>query len=213
MNILIVEDNNLIRDGLVYYLSNEGFEVFAYAFISEASEDLVDKDLAILDISLGDGSGFDLCKKIKEQQDIPIIFLTARDGDMDIETGLTLADDYIIKPFRNKELLLRINNLLDRKDISNMIKVNNITIDVRKCEVCVDEKIINLTTLEYKLFVLLVKNKSQVLETDYLLDYIYNLTGNYVEDNTLRVYIKRIREKIGEDIIKNVKGVGYKINV
>lgn len=211
MKILIVEDNTFIRDGLSFYLSNEGFDVVSSSDIEEAEDKIKDIDLAVLDISLPDGSGFDLCKNIKESFDKPVIFLTARDTDADIEEGLTLADDYIIKPFRNKELLLRINNLLNRKEISNTIKIKDIEIDTKKSIIYKSGAEINLTSLEYKLFLLLAKNKNQVIETDYFLDYIYDLTGNYVEDNTLRVYIKRIREKIGTDIIKTIKGVGYKI--
>lgn len=211
MKILIVEDNSFIRDGLIFYLSNEGFTVVSSSNIEEAESKIKDIDLAVLDISLPDGSGFDLCRTIKENFDKPVIFLTARDTDTDIEVGLTLADDYIIKPFRNKELLLRINNLLNRKEISNIIKIKDIEIDTKKSIIYKSGVEINLTSLEYKLFLLLAKNKNQVIETDYFLDYIYDLTGNYVEDNTLRVYIKRIREKIETDIIKTIKGVGYKI--
>lgn len=211
MKILIVEDNSIIRDGLVYYLTNEGFEVDSCSLIEEAILKIKDIDLAVLDISLPDGVGFDLCKTIKSSLNKPVIFLTARDTDEDIETGLTLADDYIIKPFRNRELLLRINNLLNRSEITNIIKIKDIEIDTTKSLVYRSSEEVNLTALEYKLFVLLAKNKNQVIETDYLLDYIYDLTGNYVEDNTLRVYIKRIREKIGTDIIKTIKGVGYRV--
>lgn len=211
MKILIVEDNSFIREGLVFYLNNEGFTVASSNNIEEAESKIKDIDLAVLDISLPDGSGFDLCKTIKEKFDKPVIFLTARDTDVDIEVGLTLADDYIIKPFRNKELLLRINNLLNRKEISNIIRIKDIEIDTKKSIIYKNGVEINLTSLEYKLFLLLAKNKNQVIETDYFLDYIYDLTGNYVEDNTLRVYIKRIREKIGTDIIKTIKGVGYRI--
>lgn len=211
MKILIVEDNSIIRDGLVYYLTNEGFEVDSCSLIEDAILKIKDIDLAVLDISLPDGVGFDLCKTIKSSLNKPVIFLTARDTDEDIETGLTLADDYIIKPFRNRELLLRINNLLNRSEITNIIKIKDIEIDTTKSLVYRSSEEVNLTALEYKLFVLLAKNKNQVIETDYLLDYIYDLTGNYVEDNTLRVYIKRIREKIGTDIIKTIKGVGYKV--
>lgn len=211
MKILIVEDNSIIRDGLVYYLTNEGFEVDSCSLIEEALLKIKDIDLAVLDISLPDGVGFDLCKTIKSSLNKPVIFLTARDTDEDIETGLTLADDYIIKPFRNRELLLRINNLLNRSEITNIIKIKDIEIDTTKSLVYRSSEEVNLTALEYKLFLLLAKNKNQVIETDYLLDYIYDLTGNYVEDNTLRVYIKRIREKIGTDIIKTIKGVGYKV--
>lgn len=211
MKILIVEDNSIIRDGLVYYLTNEGFEVDSCSLIEDAILKIKDIDLAVLDISLPDGVGFDLCKTIKSSLNKPVIFLTARDTDEDIETGLTLADDYIIKPFRNRELLLRINNLLNRSEITNIIKIKDIEIDTTKSLVYRSSEEVNLTALEYKLFLLLAKNKNQVIETDYLLDYIYDLTGNYVEDNTLRVYIKRIREKIGTDIIKTIKGVGYKV--
>lgn len=211
MKILIVEDNSIIRDGLVYYLTNEGFEVDSCSLIEDAILKIKDIDLAVLDISLPDGVGFDICKTIKSSLNKPVIFLTARDTDEDIETGLTLADDYIIKPFRNRELLLRINNLLNRSEITNIIKIKDIEIDTTKSLVYRSSEEVNLTALEYKLFVLLAKNKNQVIETDYLLDYIYDLTGNYVEDNTLRVYIKRIREKIGTDIIKTIKGVGYKV--
>lgn len=211
MKILIVEDNSIIRDGLVFYLTNEGFEVESCSLIEEAILKIKDIDLAILDISLPDGVGFDLCKTIKSSSNKPVIFLTARETDEDIETGLTLADDYITKPFRNKELLLRINNLLNRKELTNVINIKDIEIDTKKGQISRNGEEINLTALEYKLFLLLAKNKNQVIETDYLLDYIYDLTGNYVEDNTLRVYIKRIREKIGTDVIKTIKGVGYKI--
>lgn len=210
MRLLIVEDNDLIREGLEYYLQSEGFDIVSIKCTEEYSN-LTDIDLAILDISLPDGSGFDLCKKIKTNYNIPVIFLTARTGESDLETGLTLADDYIIKPFRNRELLLRINNLLKRNNKSDIIEFNNIKIDSTKNEVFVDNNKVNFTSLEYRLFLLLAKNKNQVIETDYLIDYIYDLTGNYVYDNTIRVYIKRIREKIGIDVIKTIKGVGYKI--
>lgn len=211
VKVLIVEDNSIIRDGLEFYLTNEGFEVISCSNIEDTTSKIKDIDLAVLDISLPDGSGFDLCREIKSLSNKPVIFLTARDADGDIEIGLTLADDYIIKPFRNRELLLRINNLLNRKELTDIIRIKDIEVDTNKNIILRREEEINLTALEYKLFLLLVKNKNQVIETDYLLDYIYDLTGNYVEDNTLRVYIKRIREKIGTDIIKTVKGVGYKI--
>ncbi len=210
MRLLIVEDNDLIREGLEYYLQSEGFDIVSIKCIEDYAK-LKDIDLAILDISLPDGSGFDLCKKIKENSDIPVIFLTARTGDADLETGLLLADDYIMKPFRNRELLLRINNLLKRNNRSDIIEFNNIKIDTNKKEVYVNNQKINFTSLEYRIFLLLAKNKNQVLETDYLIDYIYDLTGNYVYENTIRVYIKRIREKLGVDAIKTIKGVGYKI--
>ena len=210
MRLLIVEDNDLIREGLEYHLQSEGFDIVSIKCIEEYSNTM-DFDLAILDISLPDGSGFDLCKRVKSNRDIPVIFLTARTGDLDLETGLLLADDYLTKPFRNRELLLRINNLIKRNNLNDIIEFNNIKIDTNKSEVYVDDKNINFTSLEYRLFLLLAKNKNQVLETEYLIDYIYDLTGNYVYDNTIRVYIKRIREKLGVDVIKTIKGVGYKI--
>lgn len=212
MKLLICEDNDLIREGLVYYLSNEGFNIIDVSNIKDAKNQIQNVDAAILDVSLPDGSGFDLGKIIKKEKNMPVIFLTAKDQDTDIDTGLEIADDYIVKPFRNRELLLRLNNLLKRNDTS-IIKVNNYILDKDKVEVKKEDEVITLSSLEFKLLMVLMENKDKVLTMEYLLDFIYDITGNYVNDNTLRVYIKRLREKLNDEhLIKTIKGVGYRID-
>lgn len=211
MKILIVEDNLMILKGLKYYLESEQFIVTTSTNYNDTIKELEKTtfDLIILDISLPDGNGFDLCKYIKENYKYPVIFLTARDDIDDIVLGLEIADEYIIKPFRNKELLSRMKKLLNT---NNIIKIKNIKINTEKLEVYKDDKIVNLTSLEYKLFLTLVKNKNKVLSKEFLLDKIEIETGNFVNDNTLRVYIKRIRKKLDENIIRTIKGIGYVVD-
>lgn len=209
LKLLVVEDNEMILKGLKYYLESEKFIISTSSNYNEAIEklELEKYDLVILDVSLPDGNGFDLCKYIKENYNYPVIFLTARDDTDDIVYGLELADEYMVKPFRNRELLMRIKKILN---MNNIIQFKNIKIDTEKLEVYKDDKLVNLTTLEFKLFLTLVNNKNKVLSRDFLLDKIEDETGNFVNDNTLRVYVKRIREKIeSEDIIRTVKGIGY----
>ncbi len=206
MKILIVEDSSIISKGLKHYLESEKYSVDISNTYQDALNTL-DKnyDLVILDITLPDGNGFDLCKYIKSEYNYPVIFLTAKDTEDDIVTGLELADDYIVKPFLNRELLMRIKKIL-----KNNIKSDHIKIDLERYEVYKDDKLINLTSLEFKLFLLLMNNKNKVVSKELLLDKIEEETGNMVYDNTLRVYIKRIREKFeDENIIKVVKGIGY----
>lgn len=205
MKILIVEDSLIISKGLKHYLESE-YEVDVSNTYCDALNQL-DKnyDLVILDVTLPDGNGFDLCKYVKKEYNYPVIFLTAKDTEDDIVTGLELADDYIVKPFLNKELLMRIKKIL-----KNNIKSNHIKIDLEKYEVYKDDVLIKLTSLEFKLFSLLINNKNKVVSKEILLDKIEEETGNMVYDNTLRVYIKRIRQKFNdENIIKVIKGVGY----
>lgn len=215
MHILIIEDNILITDGLKYFLEGENYQV-SIAHQGKIGFDLIKQnkiDLIILDISLPDIDGFTLCEQIKKEYNIPIIFLTARDLEDDIVRGLTLADDYLIKPFRNRELLMRIRKLIDNNQKNKMLQVKEYKVDLSKCEVIKNNTIINLTALEYKIFVVLLLNINRVVTLEYLLDFIYQETGNYVNDNTLRVYIKRIREKINDDnLIKTIKGLGYRVD-
>lgn len=209
MKILIVEDNLIISKGLKHYLESEQYDIDVENNYQGALNSL-DKnyDLIILDVTLPDGNGFDLCKYIKEEYNYPVIFLTAKDTEDDIVRGLELADDYIVKPFLNRELLMRIKKLL-----KNNIKSEHIRIDLERYEVYKDDKLINLTSLEFKLFLLLMNNKNKVVSKELLLDKIEEETGNMVYDNTLRVYIKRIREKLNDEkIIKVVKGIGYIID-
>lgn len=212
MRLLTVEDNLMILKGLKYYLESEGFVVDKATTYKEALDLILfnNYDLILLDISLPDGDGFNLAKEIKENYKIPIIFLTAKDDIDDICNGLLLASDYIIKPFRNRELLSRIKKALHLNDI---IEFNNLKIDTNKREIYKNNVEINLTSLEYKLFMSLLDNRNKVLSREFLLDKIERETGNFVNDNTLRVYIKRIREKLNdENIIRTVKGIGYVID-
>lgn len=212
MKLLTVEDNLMILKGLKYYLESEGFIVDKATTYKEALDLILfnNYDLILLDISLPDGDGFNLAKEIKENYKIPIIFLTAKDDIDDICNGLLLASDYIIKPFRNRELLSRIKKALHLNDI---IEFNNLKIDTNKKEIYKNNVEINLTSLEYKLFMSLLDNRNKVLSREFLLDKIERETGNFVNDNTLRVYIKRIREKLNdENIIRTVKGIGYVID-
>lgn len=217
-NILLIEDNESILKGLVYSLEQERFKVTTAMTIKD-SKNLLESNniynLIILDVSLPDGSGFDLCKYIKSNYNIPIIFLTAKDEEQDVVQGFDLgADDYIIKPFRTRELISRANNILRRYNNiqTNIITSRNIKIDLDAQRVYKNDDEIVLTALEYKILVLLFTNINQTVSREKILDKIWDIAGNYVNDNTLTVYIKRIRAKLSpNDIIKTIKGIGYRI--
>ena len=210
-NILLIEDNESILKGLVYSLEQERFKVTTAMTIKD-SKNLLESNniynLIILDISLPDGSGFDLCKYIKSNYNIPIIFLTAKDEEQDVVQGFDLgADDYIIKPFRTRELISRANNILRRYNNiqTNIITSSNIKIDLDAQRVYKNDDEIVLTALEYKILALLFTNINQTVSREKILDKIWDIAGNYVNDNTLTVYIKRIRAKLSpNDIIKTI---------
>lgn len=215
-SILIVEDSLSILNPLSQLLINKGFNSIKSSSILEAKNILEKQtvDLILLDISLSDGSGFDLCKYLKSVKNIktPIIFLTAKDTEIDIVKGFGLgAIDYIVKPFKNMELIARINNALNiHNDITNVINIQNIKIDEDKKQVLVNDNKVELTALEYKILLLLCQNKNKVITRESILSKIWDLSGNFVNDNTLTVYIKRIRKKLGNDnIIKTIKSIGY----
>ena len=219
--ILLVEDNDTIVMGLKYLLKKEGFQFSSVKTIQETVEIMGKEniDLILLDINLPDGNGFDICSKLKEKEDVPIIFLTARDDEKDIVKGLDIgADDYITKPFRNRELISRINNVLRRYGKSdtnvkeNVIKLNDIEINKDSAKVMKDGKEIVFTSLEYKILVMMFSNPNVLITREQILDKIWDIAGNFVNDNTLTVYIKRIREKLDDKegkIIKTVRGLGY----
>ena len=215
-SILIVEDNEAIIKGLKYILEQEQFEVFICRSVQETMN-IIGKqnfNLIVLDITLPDGNGYELCEYIKKYTEIPIIFLTARDEEKDVVKGLDMgAEDYIIKPFRNRELLSRINNVLRRFCTeNNKITYKDVEINLDEKSVYVKGKNIELTALEYKLLVLLFSNIGKVITREQILEKIWDVAGNFVNDNTLTVYIKRIRTKLGEvDYIKTVKGIGYQV--
>lgn len=217
--ILLVEDSETIVIGLKYLLEQEGFSIISAKTKLEA-EDIISKqevDLVLLDITLPDGNGFDICKFIKEKQDVPVIFLTAQDEETSVVIGLDLgADDYITKPFRTRELISRINSVLRRYGKSvekaNIIQYKNIKIDTNMARVYKDNEEIVFTSLEYKILLMLFTNQNKLITREQLLDKIWDFAGNFVNDNTLTVYIKRIREKLGDEgIIKTVRGLGYRV--
>lgn len=207
----------MIVKGLVYTLEQEQFDVTS-ALSYAMAEDIIyggqDFDLAILDIMLPDGDGRSICRILKEERNIPVIFLTAKDEESDVVQGLDMgADDYIIKPFRNRELISRINNVMRRTGkTQKMISVGAVSVDTEKDVVTVNDKEVTFTALEYRILLMLFQNQGRTVTRQQILDKIWDMAGNFVEDNTLTVYIKRIRKKLGEaDVIKTVKGVGYRV--
>lgn len=213
MKILLIEDNLSIAKGLEYTFNELNYEIINKTNLKEASMYLIDNipSLIILDISLPDGNGFSFYENIIKKLNIKTIILTAKDDEDDIVKGLELgANDYITKPFKTKELIARVNKILHSDKI--VLKSKNITFDLNKMEVRKNDELISLTSLELRILYLLFINMNKVATRSYLLEYIYNLTGNDVNDNTITVYLKRIREKLDEDIIKTVKGIGYRID-
>lgn len=213
--VLMVEDNEAIVKGLKYSLEQEKFVVEVARTISEAENKFTGCDLVVLDVTLPDGNGFELCKQIKNATKIPVIFLTARDEEQDVVLGFDIgADDYVIKPFRTRELISRINNVLKRTTTKeNKIVTNIIEIDLDSTRVYVKGVEVPFTALEYKILVLLYSNIGMTITREKILDKIWDESGNFVEDNTLTVYIKRIRAKLqNEDSIKTIKGIGYRVD-
>lgn len=222
MKIFVLEDDSAIGMGLSYSLENEGYTVTLAKTVSDALN-IIEKEtfsLYILDLTLPDGSGYVVCKKIKEKGDLPVIFLTAYDDEVNVVMGFELgADDYISKPFRLKELLVRIKSVLRRynKDSADgIIKIKELTINTNEAKVYKNGTEIILTAMEYRLLLILLNNRGTVLSRAKLLENIWDIDSAFVEDNTLTVYIKRLRDKIEEDIanpvyIKTVRGLGYVI--
>ena len=221
MNILIIEDDETISLSLKFYLEQENFQVML-AKDGVRINKLIEEntfDLVLLDINLPFMNGYDVFKEIKNIKDIPVIFLTANDSETSIVNSLDMgADDYITKPFKTRELLSRINTVLRRtkQKHPNIINIKNIKIDLGQAKVFKDNIDIQLTALEYKIFLTLVLNPDQVFSREKLLADIWDVSEEYVYDNTLTVYIKRIREKIETnpnkpEIILTVRGLGYKL--
>jgi len=219
--ILLVEDNETIVMGLKYSLEQENFEIDVASNIVTAKSKIKKQnyDLYLLDIALPDGEGYEICKEIKEQENSPVIFLTAKDEEKDVVIGLDMgADDYVVKPFRTRELISRINSVLRRyqknTNSENQIKCQDILIDNNTAKVYKNGKEVILTSLEYKILLMLFNNKNILVTREQILDKIWDVAGNFVNDNTLTVYIKRIREKIDDKdgkIIETVRGIGYRV--
>ena len=195
MKILIVEDDSTIRSGLKYCLEYEQFEVREAALKSDI-KNIDDIDLILLDVNLPDCSGFDLFKDLKKMKNIPIIFMTANDLEVNIVMGLDMgADDYITKPFKTRELIARVKNALRKNNNYNdKIKIGNVTIDLKQAKVFKNNQDVNLTAMEYKILLILATNPNKVFTRDNLLSLVWDVNSSFVYDNTLTVYIKRIRE-------------------
>lgn len=216
MDILLVEDNLNIIKGLKYLFDKNNYNLIAKTSIKEVKDYLRTQpkiDLIVLDITLPDGNGFELFESTIEKMSIPTIFLTAKDEEDDIVRGLNIgAEDYITKPFSTKELLARINKILLRSKKQSIIKVKDIKFDMDKMIVYKNEEELMFTSLELKLLNLLFLNINKVVSRNTILDKIWEWTGNDVDDHTVTVYFKRIREKLRTDIITTIKGIGYRID-
>lgn len=220
--VLLVEDDKTIVMGLEYTLRQEGYDVIVCYNAAQADK-AVDEtrfDIAILDLSLPDGSGYDICRRIKAHSDTPVVFLTACDDEVNVVMGLDMgADDYITKPFRIRELLSRLRTVLRRaektEDTKDELHLGDIVINSRQARVWKNGTEVLLTALEYRLLLTLAVHPGQVLSRTQLLEGIWDIAGDFVNDNTLTVYVKRLREKIEDDpqspkLIQTVRGLGYK---
>ena len=212
MHILLVEDNLAIAKGLCYALKQNGYAPESAATISEGREQMTRQtfDLIILDVSLPDGDGFIFYQDFICQQNIPTIFLTARDEEDDVIRGLKLgAEEYITKPFSTRELLVRIERILKKRQENTLVTVSDITFDMDRMAVTKNGTPLSLTSLELKILHLLFLRLGKVVTRNEILERIWEWTGNDVNDNTVTVYMKRIRQKLDCDIIKTLKGIGY----
>ena len=220
IRVLLVEDDPSIVSGLGDYLRGEGCSVVSAGTQREALERFESGkfDIALVDLSLPDGSGFAVCAGIKQQSDTPVIFVTASGDEFSVVAGLDMgADDYIAKPYRPRELLSRIRSVLRRSGrLQNVVTLGPIRVDTERASVTRDGRELFLSALEYRLLLAFVNNPGIVLTRARLLEEIWDAAGDYVTDNTLTVYVKRLREKLGDDpadpkLILTVRGIGYKM--
>ncbi len=218
--ILLVEDDGQIAAYLGELLRAEGFDTQIAGSKKEAGECLLVQafDLVLLDVSLPDGNGFSICAEIKKEYEIPVIFLTASGDEYSVVAGLDMgADDYIAKPFRPRELISRIRSVLRRcKKEQRILSCGDLRVNVSSATVTKGEKELFLSALEYRLLLLLLQNKGQILTRNQLLEEIWDASGEYVNDNTLSVYMKRLREKIEENpqsprLLHTIRGIGYRM--
>ena len=222
--ILLLEDDISLVDGLQYSLKKNGFEAEIVRTVSEAInsiENIGKYDLLILDVTLPDGTGFDVCEAVRRQgQQVPIIFLTASDEEVNIIRGLDSGgDDYITKPFRLGELCSRIRALLRRAGVSNannttVIECGDITVDLLGSRALLNGKNLELTSAEYRLLCLLIRNVNRIVTREIILSELWDEAGNFVDNNTLSVYVRRLREKVEADPshpqhLITVRGFGY----
>ena len=219
MKVLFVEDDPSIAMGLEYSLTQEGYDICVCRQVSEALEALDREtfDLCLLDVTLPDGTGYEICRKAKKREETAVIFLTACDDEGNVVMGLDMgADDYITKPFRIRELLSRMKSVLRRykkneNGVQNL-QFGPITISPLQAKVYKNGEELMLTAMEYRLLLTLAQAEGKVLTRNQLLESLWDVGGDYVNDNTLTVYIKRLREKLGEEeLIHTVRGMGYRL--
>lgn len=223
MTVLIVEDDNVIREGLQISLRQDGYDVLTAATQDEALDMISGQesiDIYLLDVMLPDGDGYTICKEIRKKSDTPILFLTACDDEVHTVLGLEQgADDYIAKPFRIRELLARMKAILRRTGKETIPKsrilIGDNTLDMQSGKLYRNEKNVELTAMEYRLLLIFVNHRGQTLSRQQLLNDIWDEAGDFVNDNTLTVYIKRLREKLGDyegqPLIQTVRGIGYRM--
>lgn len=220
--LLLIEDDMPLAMATSFALETEGYQVTHVATLKDASEKLSGEEyaLALLDVNLPDGDGYTFCKSVRDKGfTLPIIFLTALDEEVNVVQGLEVgADDYVTKPFRVRELISRIKANIRRSSVngvaSDTLTLGNIRIDLSAHKVTLDGEVVNLTPSEFRLLTTLIKNKNQTLTRGALLEQLWDIDGDFIDDNTLSVYVKRLREKLGasKDYITTVRGVGYMIS-
>lgn len=219
--ILVVEDDHIIAENLIKFLNTEGFEAESASGQSETLKKLENGnfDLILLDVALPDGNGFAICSAVKAEYGLPVIFLTASGDEYSTVTGFDVgADDYISKPFRPRELVSRIKNVLRRAGkTSGIVDIDGLRVDTVKGVVSRRGKELYLSALEYKILLVFLNNRGAVLSRGQLLREVWDFAGEFVSDNTLTVYIKRLREKIEDDpqnptVIKTIRGLGYRVD-
>ena len=217
--ILLIEDDAMIASGIIYALETEGYETKHATTVGDAETMAASNkfDLAIIDMQLPDGTGFHISKLLKNTN-TSVIFLTVVDDENTIVKAFDEgAQDYIVKPFRIRELLARVRRILSAKnkyaENDNIIRIGQAIIHTDKAKVYVNDKIIELTALEYRLLLIFANNKGVLLSRQQILDKIWDAAGSFVEDNTLTVYVKRLREKLGQAVtIETVRGMGYRVD-
>ena len=211
MTILLIEDNKGIAKGLAFSLQSAGYETVLCHSCGEAYRKIGgDYAVIIIDISLPDGNGFELYRDIRRVNQAPVIFLTALDDEDSVVKGFDLgAEDYITKPFSTRELIARVKRLTRKSE--STVTVGDLTLDLDKQAVFKNGEKVELTALEYRICSLLMQNHGAVVTREMIFEKIWDIAGNYVNDNTLSVYIRRIRQKLGTDQLKTVKGAGYRM--
>ncbi len=228
MTVLVVEDDLIILEGLKISLEQEGYDVVSASTVKDALAIVASNkelNICLLDVMLPDGDGYQICREIRKNSQIPILFLTACDDE--VHTVLALeqgADDYIAKPFRIRELLARMKAILRRsgavgeenKQEQSLIMVGDNQVNIQSAKVFRNGEEIVLTAMEYKLLLIFIQNRGQVLSRQQILNNIWDSAGDFVNDNTLTVYIKRLRSKLGDleecKLIATVRGMGYRMD-